>query len=186
MKKTYKIIGLSILGVLLVVVTVFFVLKHQTKQHSPEEIVNYTVDQCTFTLYYNRPYAKGRKIFGNLVPYNHIWRTGANEPTTLTFDKDILVDGTRLSRGTYSIWTVPKLASWKIIFNSKSYGWGVNFDGSVAHNPKDDALIIEVPSQQLQEFVEQFAMFFEDKNEFTTLSLQWENTGVVIPIKVLP
>ncbi|MFL1896030.1 DUF2911 domain-containing protein [Aquimarina sp. 2-A2] len=186
MKKSLKIVGISSIVVILMLITTFFVLKNQTKQHSPEETVSYTVNQCTFTVNYNRPYTKGRRIFGGLVPFNQVWRTGANEPTTLTFDKDILVDGSKLSQGTYSIWTVPKPNSWKIIFNTKKYAWGVKFDGSVAHDPNYDALVIEVPSHRLPSAVEQFAIFFDTVNEFITLTLQWEYTSVVIPIKVLP
>ncbi|WP_378187418.1 DUF2911 domain-containing protein [Aquimarina sp. W85] len=186
MRRTYKIFILSSISIFLIVSCAFLIFTYQTKQDSPEEIVYHAADLCNFVLYYNRPFVKERKIFGNLVPYNQIWRTGANEPTTLTFDKDILLDGSLLKKGTYSLWTVPKPSSWKILLNSRQYCWGINLDGSVARDPQYDALVIEVPSYQLTELVEQFTISFKNKNEFIMLTLEWENTGVRVPIQVIP
>jgi hypothetical protein len=67
-------------------------------------------------------------IFGGLVPYGEVWRTGANEATTFTTNQDLLVDGSFLAAGKYTLWTIPGPESWKVIFNSKMYPWGIDTD----------------------------------------------------------
>ena len=78
---------------------------------------------------------KGREIFGGLVPYNEVWRTGANEATTLTVNKDIKFGDQRLPAGTYSLWTIPQQTQWTVILNSEIPGWGVSWGAKAARNP---------------------------------------------------
>ncbi|GAA3514555.1 hypothetical protein GCM10022393_30640 [Aquimarina addita] len=156
-----------------------------TKQHSPEETVSHISGDATFTVFYNRPYKKKRVIFGDLVPFEKVWRTGANEATTFTTNRDILVDGTVLREGTYTLWTIPGKDSWKVIFNGYSYDWGVSMiDGTPSRNPEYDALTIEVPVLPLLNIVEQFSIYFEEANDFTIMYLAWDRTAIAIPLKV--
>ena len=171
------------IGLAIIVSLGIYFIRLNTKKHSPEEIVNHNVKQTTFTVFYNRPFKKNREIFGNLVPYNQVWRTGANEATTFTVNKDIQIDGSYLKAGTYTLWTIPNAKSWKIIFNSKKYSWGVNRDGSVKRDPSFDALKIQVPTHTLPKVIEQFSIYFENANEFTIMYLAWDTTSVAIPIK---
>ncbi len=180
LKRTVPIL----LGLIVIGFAGMYFMKQNTKKHSPEETISHTAKDATFTVFYNRPYKKDREIFGNLVPYNQVWRTGANEATTFTTDKDLLVDGTILKAGTYTLWTVPNKESWKVIFNSKEYNWGVNMDGTAKYDPEFDVLTIEVPTQPLLNIVEQFSIYFENANDFTILYMAWDRTAIAVPIKV--
>lgn len=184
MPKLLKRIIFILLGLLIIGFAGMYFIKQNTKKHSPEEIVTHTAKNATFTVFYNRPYKKDREIFGKLVPYNEVWRTGANEATTFTTDKDILVDGTTLKAGTYTLWTIPNPESWKVIFNSKEYGWGVGMDGTSKRDPEFDVLTVEVPTMPLLNSIEQFSIYFENANEFTILYLAWDRTAIAVPIKI--
>ncbi len=172
-------------GIIIIGLLSMYFIKQNTKKHSPEETITHIVKDATFTVFYNRPYKKNREIFGNLVPYGKVWRTGANEATTFTTNKDIMVDGTKLKAGTYTVWTIPNPKSWKFILNNKEYSWGVNMDGSVKHDPEYDVLTIELPSQPLLNVVEQFSIYFEDANDFSIMYLAWDRTFIAVPIKIL-
>ncbi|MBW1295574.1 DUF2911 domain-containing protein [Aquimarina litoralis] len=173
-----------LIGFIIICIASFFVLKNNTKKHSPEETVTHVSNEATFTVFYNRPFKKGREIFGALVPFDQVWRTGANEATTFTTDKKILVDGSELNAGTYTLWTIPGKQSWKVIFNEEQYNWGVSLtNGEPARNPEKDVLIIEVPVQHLLNVIEQFSIYFQEANNFTIMFLAWDQTGIAIPIK---
>ena len=123
MNKAVKII-LWILGILVGILLIFFLLvgpmiKKGTKKHSPEVTEIYEKDGLNIEIFYSSPAKKDREIFGALVPYNEVWRTGANEATTFTTNKDLLIDGQTLPAGEYTLWTIPGEKSWQIIFNSK-------------------------------------------------------------------
>ncbi len=184
MPKLLKQIVLILLGLVTIGVLGMFFIKQNTKKHSPEETITHTVEDATFTIFYNRPYKKGREIFGSLIPYNEVWRTGANEATTFTTTKNIMVDGTILKAGTYSLWTIPNPKSWKVIFNNKQYDWGVHMDGTAKRDTMFDDLVIEVPTQPLLNIVEQFSIYFEDANDFTILYMAWDRTAIAVPIKI--
>ncbi len=184
MPKFLKKIIFILLGLVIIGYTGTYILKRNTKKYSPEEIVTHKAENVNFTVYYNRPYKKGREIFGHLIPYGEVWRTGANEATTFTTDKDIQIDGTHIKAGTYSLWTIPNSNSWKIIFNSKTYTWGVHIDGTPKRDPNFDTLTVEVPVIPLLTGKEQFSIYFENANGFTILYLAWDRTAVAIPIKV--
>ncbi|MDY8134108.1 DUF2911 domain-containing protein [Aquimarina sp. 2201CG5-10] len=185
MPKLLKRIIFILIAVVIIGYAGMLILKNNTKKHSPEETITHIAKEATFTVFYNRPNKKGREIFGKLVPYNEVWRTGANEATSFTTDKDILVDGTTLKAGTYTLWTIPNPESWKVIFNSQEYGWGVSFkDGKAARDPQFDILTVEVPVQPLLNEVEQFSIYFENANDFTIMYLAWDKTAIAVPIKV--
>ncbi len=184
MPKLLKRIVFILLGLVIIGFCGMYFMKKNTKKHSPEQIVTHSAKDANFTVFYNRPYKKGREVFGNLVPYDKVWRTGANEATTFTTDKDLLIDGTLLKAGTYSLWTIPNPKSWKVIFNNKEYSWGVNMDGTVQRDETYDVLTIEVPTQPLLNIVEQFSIYFENANNFTIMYLAWDRTAIAVPIKV--
>ncbi|KAA1245666.1 DUF2911 domain-containing protein [Aquimarina sp. RZ0] len=184
MSKLLKRSILIILGVVIIALIGRSILRSNTKKHSPEQTITHTSKDAVFTVYYNRPYKKKRKIFGHLVPFGKVWRTGANEATTFDTNKDILVDGTILKAGTYTLWTVPNKDSWKVIFNGYEYDWGVSMiDGSPARDPEYDALTLEVPVQPLLNVVEQFSIYFEEANNFSIMYIAWDQTAIAIPLK---
>ena len=183
MKKPVKTF-LKLAGIILVLASaIVLILRYNTKAHSPEDMVSYTQGDLKLEVFYNRPYKKGREIFGNLVPYNEVWRTGANEATTFETNKDIMVDGSLLEAGKYTLWTIPMENSWKVIFNDKMYPWGINLEEDAYRDPEFDALVLEVPVRELKKTQEQFTITFDKKNEFVFLKLGWDNTLVRVPIK---
>ncbi len=185
MSKLMKRSILVVLGIILIAVAIRMVLRQTTKIYSPEETISHTSsEQATYTVFYNRPYKKGRAIFGTLVPYGQVWRTGANEATTFTTDRDVLIDGSTLKSGTYSLWTIPNQDSWKVIFNGFQYDWGINMiDGTPARDPEYDVITLEVPVQHLLNPVEQFSIYFKEANGFSIMYLAWDTTAIAVPIK---
>ncbi len=158
----------------------FGYMKTQTKKASPEEVVTFQVDGASITVDYSRPFKKNRVIFGELVPYGKVWRTGANEATTFKTDKALNVAGAPLAAGTYTLWTIPQASSWTVIFNSKMYPWGVNYDGEPQHDPAADVAKVEVPTEALGTPVEQFTITVEGTPP--ALTLKWDRTQVRVPL----
>lgn len=158
--------------------------RYDTKQYSPEMVVQYAKGDLELSVFYNRPYKKGRDIFGGLVPYGEVWRTGANEATTFTTSKDLLVDGKPLEAGTYTLWTIPNRERWEVIFNRKEYSWGIDTDGEPMREPEYDALSVTVTPSELDEEVEQFTIGFGDGTPLT-LDLRWDDTEVSVPLETL-
>ena len=183
MNKSLKT-GLKIGGIIaLLGVLLLLIIRYTTKAHSPEDVVTYSQKDLQIEVVYNRPYKKDRVIFGNLVPYDDVWRTGANEATTFETNQDILVDGSILKAGKYTLWTIPMENSWKVIFNSQMYPWGINLDKEAYRDPKFDSLILERPVEKVEDVLEQFTIQFEENKDFVTLVLAWDHTKVSVPLK---
>jgi hypothetical protein len=171
-----------IVGILAVVLFVAFqFLQSQTKKASPEDTVTYVNGATNLSVFYCRPSKKGREIFGKLVPFGQVWRTGANEATTFTTNKDLTIGGKALPAGKYTLWTIPEKDQWAVIFNKKEYAWGVNFDTKASREPEADVLQIQVPVEVLSVPVEQFTISF-DKQTQLALVLAWDNVKVSVPI----
>ena len=153
----------------------------QTKKASPEETVSYNSNGYTIEVFYNRPSKKGRKIFGNLVSFDEVWRTGANEATTFETETDLSIGGNTLKAGKYTLWTIPGQSSWAVIFNKKQYSWGVS-NGAASRKAEFDALQIEVPVKHLSTPVEQFTIELSEENSKPIMSLVWDDTKVSVPI----
>lgn len=160
-------------------------MQEQTKKHSPENTVAYTGNGLDLAVVYSSPSKKGRVIFGELVPFDAVWRTGANEPTSFTTDKSIKIIDKTLAAGTYSLWTIPNEDSWSIIFNSEVPEWGVTIMSGgkeTTRNPETDVIQFEVPVETLQNTVEHFTIRFDELENQLYLILSWDNTKVSIPI----
>jgi hypothetical protein len=138
-----------------------------------------TVGLTDVTINYSRPGVKGRVIWGDLVPYDKVWRTGANEATSITFSTDVKVNGQPLAAGTYSFHTIPTKSDWTLIFNKKVDQWG-----SYSYDEKDDALRITVKTQshEATEWME-FSLpnIAVDK---ATVALDWEKLRIPFEIQV--
>ncbi|SDS22154.1 Protein of unknown function [Gillisia sp. Hel1_33_143] len=182
MKKNI-LLGLKILVIImLIVLGKLFYDRYATKAYSPEETITYEDNSLELEVFYNRPYKKNRKIFGGLIPYGEVWRTGANEATTFSTNEDLIVDGSILESGKYTLWTIPMENSWKVIFNSKMYPWGINLDKQPYREPEFDVLVIEIPTEQIAEPLEQFSIYFEKDHDFVDLTLSWDYTKIRVPI----
>lgn len=163
-------------------------MKTQTKKHSPEKTANYTKNGMDMAVNYSSPSKKNRVIFGALVPYDVVWRTGANEPTTFTTASDIMVIDKKLPAGSYSLWTKPMKESWEVIFNKEIPDWGVTIlsgGKETTRNAEHDILQVEVPVHHMTQSAEFFTINFEEKEQLY-LSLFWDKTKVNVPIAKLP
>ena len=159
-------------------------LRDQTKKHSPETTAAYTLNGFDLSVKYSSPFKKGRVIFGELVPYDVVWRTGANEPTIFETKSAIKVIDKSLPAGQYSLWTKPGKSSWQIMFNEEIPDWGVTISSGGRETTRDaekDVVMVEVPVEQLAESVESFTIDFED-DEQLFLRLYWDQTQVKVPI----
>lgn len=132
------------------------------------------------TVVYSRPNMNGRKIFGNLEPYGAVWRTGANEATTIEFSSDVSLDGKMVMAGKYGLFTIPGEKEWTIIINKTPNQWGA-YD----YKQADDLLRFTVKPSKTKSPVETFTILFTDvKEESMNMKLMWENTEVSIPMSV--
>ncbi|MEP5611635.1 MAG: DUF2911 domain-containing protein [Cyclobacteriaceae bacterium] len=182
MKKIFKIFAIIIASILVLGFAGYQYVIYSTKQHSPEDIVQYQKGNYDLEVFYNRPYKKGREIFGSLEPYGQVWRTGANEATTFETKSDLTIGGSLLNAGKYTLWTIPGPQSWKVIFNDKQYDWGVGRNGA-SREAEYDALTVDVPVESTADIIEQFTIAFEDEGGNPTLTLSWDETKISVPIQ---
>lgn len=182
MKKfvIFSLIGAAIIGVLVVVIG--YVQLKKTKSFSPEDEVVYTQGDLQLRVFYNRPSKKDRVIFGNLVAYDKVWRTGANEATTFETNRNITIEGKTLKAGKYSLWTIPRKNTWTIIFNSEYGQWGINSKGEANRQPDRDVLSIDARAVEQDQIFEQFTISFEKSGEDVDMVLAWDKTLVAVPI----
>ena len=153
----------------------------KTPQPSSTQKLSQQVGLTDVALEYSRPSMKGRTVFGDLVPYDALWRTGANKNTVVTFGDDVTVSGKELKAGSYAVFTKPGEAVWEVIFYSDTNNWGTprEWDASkVAATVKTEVLTMEAP-------VETFTMTIDDvHNNGAMLGILWENTYVGVPFEV--
>jgi len=181
MKKFLIITGIAVAFLIVLgFVAKFFVRQHD-KSFSPEEEVAFNAGDVKIQVLYNRPFKKERQIFGGLVPYNEVWRTGANEATTFQTNTDLLIEGKTLKRGKYSLWTIPGEETWEIIFNSEHGQWGIGSDGQANRDATKDVLTVKVRALQQQRVFEQFTISFEKVGEDAEMVLIWDKTLVAVP-----
>jgi hypothetical protein len=142
-------------------------------QASPHAVLTQSVGTTDITIDYHRPGVKGRQIWGSVVPYDKVWRTGANEATTIAFSDDVTIDGKPLPKGTYSLHTIPGQAQWTLIFNKTAKQWG-----SFSYDQAQDALRVTVtphsaPMTEWMEFtVPQLS------NDNATIEIRWASLAV--------
>ncbi|MEM9856599.1 MAG: DUF2911 domain-containing protein [Bacteroidota bacterium] len=179
MKKLIIFGGITVALIALVAI----VMKMYTKSFSPADTVSYENEGLNIVVNYCRPFKKDRQIFGELVPYGEVWRTGANEPTTFTLNQQVKIKNNLLEPGTYSLWTIPKEDAWTVIFNSDVPNWGVKVpSGEANRDPENDVLTVVVPAIKTQDLFEQFTISFDKLKEELDMVLMWENTLVVVPM----
>jgi hypothetical protein len=172
----------AILSIFLFFTCFFGFAQINTPPPSPSSQVKQIVGLTEIEVEYNRPSKRGRVIFGNLVPYGKLWRTGANSNTKINFSTDVELNGNKIKAGTYSIFSIPNKNSWEIILYSESDLWGV---------PKnwDDKKIIFRSDYQLlknSQALETFSISFSDiSNDYADLIIAWDDTYVKIKIDVL-
>jgi hypothetical protein len=127
---------------------------------------------------YSRPQKKGREIFGDLVPYGKVWRTGANEATEITFYKDVMFGGKSVKAGTYSFFTIPGEDQWTVILNDVLNQWG-----AYRYDDTKDVVRIEVEPKKTAATVETFSITSKKADEGYHLLLGWDDTYIEIPVR---
>src|ERR1700675_3642107 len=130
MKKTMITRGFVLALVGMLMSSLIWAQDDKSKRPSPPATATGKVMGATITINYSSPAVKGRKIWGGLVPYDKVWRTGANEATIFETSKDIKIGGKTLKAGKYSLYTKPGEKEWQVIFNSQTGQWGIKMDGS--------------------------------------------------------
>jgi len=144
---------------------------------SPKSVVTQTIGFTDVTITYSRPAARGRQIFGGLVPYDKVWRTGANEATTISFSDDVTINGQPLPKGTYSLHTIPGKDQWTIIFNKVANQWG-----SFTYDQAQDALRVTAkPHGDEYNELMTFAIPKVTADE-ATVEIKWTNVAVPFTI----
>lgn len=171
-------VGVALIAVLLLVQQIQL---RKKKSLSPEEEVFYSDGNLKLQVLYNRPSKRGRKIFGELVPYGQVWRTGANEATTFQTNKQLTIEGKKLAPGKYSLWTIPDSTAWTVIFNTEVGQWGINHKGEANRNPSLDVLTVPIHAVVQDRTFEQFTIAFEKIGEQSEMVLLWDNTVVALP-----
>lgn len=151
----------------------------KSPQASTSQTINQTVGLTEVELSYSRPSMKERTIFGGLVPYDKLWRTGANANTKITFDKDVKIGGNDVKAGTYAIFTKPNAKSWEVYFYSDSSNWGTPAEWD------KEKIVATVKAQvyAMDMDVETFTITFDNiTNDSANLGFIWEKTYVAVPI----
>lgn len=134
-------------------------------------------DGKTVKIDYSSPRAKGRKIFGGVVPYGEVWRTGANEATTFVADTNVSVGGTAVPAGSYTIFTVPKADAWTLVISKKTGEWGTDYAGE-----KEDLARVPMSISKTSGPVENFTIGFDQAGKKCTLHMEWENTRAKVEV----
>lgn len=131
----------------------------------------------SITVDYSSPRAKGRKIFGGLVPYGEVWRAGANEATTFVTTSDLMVGGTHVPAGSYTIFTVPNKDKWTLIINKKTGEWGIPYKYE-----SDELARVDMKVSSTSSALEDFTIAFDKNAGGCSLRMEWENTKASVEI----
>ncbi|HEX8392950.1 MAG TPA: DUF2911 domain-containing protein [Longimicrobium sp.] len=148
---------------------------------SPRDSINGDVGGARVSLSYGRPARRGRQIFGNVVKWGDVWRTGANEATSFRTSRDLMFGSVRVPAGAYTLWTIPGQQGWQLIINKRTGEWGTEYDA--AHD------LARVPVQATRTAgapVEQFTMRIENAQNGGAIVMSWDDTVVTAPFTVLP
>jgi len=150
----------------------------RTPAPSPTQTIKQDFGLSNIELSYSRPGVKGRKIFGDLVPYGNVWRTGANNATTLTFGDEVTIGGKKIPAGKYGLLTIPDKKSWTIIITKQT-----DVTSPAAYKQDQDVVRVEVKPMEMTESMESLTMQFANVKPSTCeLHLMWDKTAVVLPI----
>jgi Protein of unknown function (DUF2911) len=172
-KKQIWILATITIGVLATILTA-----QQGKPASPPgEATLKFADGKTASIQYSRPSMRGRKIFGGLVPYDQVWRTGANAATSLQTDVALNIGGANVPAGSYTLYTLPGANSWKFIINKQTRQWGTNY------NQSQDLARVDMKVSQRSSPLEQFTISFDKSGAGSaTLDLEWDTTVASVEV----
>lgn len=159
--------------------SLFAFAQHNLPAASPRQSVEQQFSTTKISLDYGRPGVKGRKIFGDLVPYNKVWRAGANSSTKITFAQPVNFGGKTVPAGTYGLFVIPTEKEWKVILNKDAQQWG-----AYAYDEKLNVTEITVPVQKLAEKQEWFTIELNPVDDNSAdMVVKWDQTKVTVPVK---
>jgi hypothetical protein len=148
-------------------------------QQSPAATATGKANGATVTINYSSPSVRGRKVWGELVPYGKVWRAGANQATTVEFDKDVTIEGKKVPKGKYSLYAIPGEKEWSIVLNSQTGQWGITRQGETTRDESKDVAVVTVKPKKSASMTE--ALKYEVNNN--GFSLIWENLEVPVSVK---
>ena len=151
----------------------------KSKRASPPDSASGKIGSATITIAYSSPSVKGRKVWGDLVPYDKVWRAGANEATVFTTDKPIKVGGKALPAGKYSLFAQPGEKEWQFIFNSQVGQWGIKRGGEANRDPANDVLTVSAKPVKAPAMNERLIYAITKKG----FALKWENIEVPVGVR---
>lgn len=161
-----KYLFFTVLLALIVMQGSLLAQEDKSKRASPPATAMNDIDGLQIKIDYSQPSVKDRVIWGELVPYDKIWRTGANEATTIEFSRDVKVNGENVAAGRYSLFTIPGEKGWTVILNSEADQWG-----SYKYNEEKDVMRFSVKPEATEEKVEQLTFEVDDEG---TVSMMWD------------
>src|SRR6186997_261047 len=163
------------------VLAVFFTFSScaQDAPKSPPATATGKIGAANVTINYSSPAVNGRKVWGELVPYDKVWRAGANTATSLETDKDIMIAGKKLPAGKYSLFATPGEKEWNIILNSETGQWGIKRGGEANRDPAKDVLTVKAIPRKSATSNERLTYLVKPEG----IVLQWENLEVPVAIK---
>lgn len=177
-KLTFKILLFALVSIFAVPVTAQLPVSLNLPQVSPKETRSLTIGLTTISFEYNSVATRDREIWGGLVPYGEVWRTGANANTLFSVTDDVLINGEPLATGEYAIHTIPNKDSWTVIFSNFTTAWGSYF-----YDESEDALRIEVVPEEMSSTYEWMKFSFENYTDTSAdISLKW--AGLKVPFKL--
>jgi hypothetical protein len=174
--KTKKIL-IALVGFVVVVALALYSMLLYTSSFSPEATATLSHNGLDLKVVYCQPAKKGRAIFGGLLPYGQVWRTGANAATIFETNRDIKVAGQVLNAGKYSLWSIPGQTEWTIIFNRETGQWGTQYNASA------DVLRVKVPAGALAAPQEMFNIGLAGAGTGVEMTLAWDVVQVKVPIE---
>ncbi|HEY2390475.1 MAG TPA: DUF2911 domain-containing protein [Candidatus Angelobacter sp.] len=150
----------------------------KSKRPSPPATAQVELKGKKVTIDYSQPSLKGRKVGQELAPYGKVWRTGANEATSLITEVALNIGGVKVPAGKYTLYTLPSEGTWKLIINKQTGQWGTQYDES------QDLARVDMKKSQVPQPVERFTIAFDKKSaNAAELNLDWENTRVTVAVK---
>lgn len=167
-------------GVLLVAAAAITIRAQQDKSKRPSPPVTAKCDLAggkSIIVDYSSPRAKGRKVFGGIVPYGEVWRAGANEATTFVTTADLMVGGQHVPAGNYTLFVIPNKDKWTLIISKKTGEWGIPYPGADSDLARVDMKVSATPSA-----VENFTIGFDKGAKGCALRMEWENSRASVDI----
>jgi hypothetical protein len=178
MKKRFITKGLILTCGAMLMSSLVWAQQDKATRPSPPQTATGKVGGATVTITYSSPSVKGRKIFGDLVPYDKIWRAGANEATIFETDKEVKVEGKSLPAGKYSLYAIPGEKEWSFVFNSEVGQWGIKRGGDTTKDPAKDVLSVKAKPVKSASMTEKMIYEVTSKG----FLLRWDNTEVPVMI----